>query len=123
MWAFLGIFSFTYVYKKFDAILSLTHKDIVFGLGVFFATVLALLLVAYRYGQIQKIPLLFRTVVDIVSSLPLAHIVFSKSPIPEECCQREDSCVKVGYTGIFLHRSLSSCPVTACSRVMFMKRH
>ncbi|XP_062386132.1 squalene monooxygenase-like [Sardina pilchardus] len=95
MWAFLGLFSFTYVYKKFDAILSLTHKDIVFGLCVFFAIVLALLLVAYYYGQIQKIPSLFRTVVDIVSSLPLAHIVFSKSPIPEECCRGEDSCVKV----------------------------
>ena len=96
MWAFLGIFSFTYVYKKFDAILSLTHKDIVFGLCVFVATVLVLLLVAYRYGQIQKLPLLFRTVVDIVSSLPLAHIVFTKS-VSEECCRVEDTCVKVGY--------------------------
>ncbi|XP_036395642.1 squalene monooxygenase [Megalops cyprinoides] len=76
MWTFLGIASFTYVYKKCDAVLTYAHKEIVLAALVFFAAGLLLSYTRYRYGQTHKVPQILRVPLELLSSLPLAKRFF-----------------------------------------------
>nr|XP_015213686.1 PREDICTED: squalene monooxygenase isoform X1 [Lepisosteus oculatus] len=68
MWTFLGIASFTYVYKKCDAVLHYANKEVAL---VFLGCCLLASLLSYaRYRSGQALPSLG---LDIPASLPLAR--------------------------------------------------
>ncbi|XP_035254423.1 squalene monooxygenase [Anguilla anguilla] len=82
MWTFLGIASFTYVYKKCDAVLSYAHKELVLVALVFFTVGLLLSYARYRHGQTHKVPQILRLPLELLASLPLAKRFFNS---PTDC--------------------------------------
>ncbi|XP_069777003.1 squalene monooxygenase isoform X2 [Narcine bancroftii] len=80
MWTFLGIATFTYVYKKCDDLLNVSYanKEVLGALLVFFSLGLVLSY-RYRYGQRngRKKPSNPGFVCQVLSSLPLANSFFS----------------------------------------------
>lgn len=81
MWTFLGIASFTYMYKKCDAVLGFAHKEIVLAAVSFICVGLILTYVRYRYGQSMKVPHILQLPLEILSALPLTNKLFSKPSI------------------------------------------
>ncbi|XP_030013840.1 squalene monooxygenase [Sphaeramia orbicularis] len=68
MWTFLGIASFTYLYKKSDTMLNFAHKDWVMAATL--CLTIALLMCYIRYFHVQKLRL------SQVFSLPLSFLCF-----------------------------------------------
>lgn len=81
MWTLLGIASFTYMYKKCDAVLSFAHKEIVLAAVSFICVGLILTYAKYRYGQSIKVPHMLRLPLEILSALPLTNRFISKPSI------------------------------------------
>lgn len=81
MWTFLGIASFTYMYKKCDAVLGFVHKEIVLATVSFICVGLILTYARYRYGQSMKVPHILHLPLEILSALPLTNKLFSKPSI------------------------------------------
>ncbi|KAI1894124.1 hypothetical protein AGOR_G00112590 [Albula goreensis] len=79
MWTFLGIASFTYVYKKCDAVLTYAHKETVLATLIFLSAGLFLSYARYRYGHSYKIPQILRVPLQLLAFLPLAKRFFSSS--------------------------------------------
>ncbi|RXM31917.1 Squalene monooxygenase [Acipenser ruthenus] len=79
MWAFLGIATFTYIYKKCDAVISYANKEVLLTVTVFFTLGSVLSYCRYRYGQTQHKPSHLGLVLQLISALPLAGFFFSKS--------------------------------------------
>ncbi|XP_030636962.1 squalene monooxygenase isoform X2 [Chanos chanos] len=78
MWTFLGIASFTYIYKKCDALITHAHTELILA-TVLFVTVGTLLTYAKYRGQTLKVPRILLSPIEILSSLPLTSKLFSKS--------------------------------------------
>ncbi|XP_076136074.1 squalene monooxygenase [Alosa pseudoharengus] len=81
MWTFLGIASFTFMFKKCDAVIDFAHKEIVLVAVAFISVGLLLTYARYRYGQSIKVPQIIHLPLDILSALPLTNRLFSKSSI------------------------------------------
>ncbi|CAL8247970.1 unnamed protein product [Lota lota] len=79
MWTFLGIASFTYIYKKFGAVLDYAHREL--AIAVALSLLLGLLLLYTRYNK-NKTLWLSRVLdfpLDLLSSLPLISHFIPKS--------------------------------------------
>ncbi|KAL0984922.1 hypothetical protein UPYG_G00150520 [Umbra pygmaea] len=85
MWTFLGIASFTYVYKKFDALLEYAHKEIVLAAVVFLAVGMLLSYVRYFHKQTFNVPQLLQLPKELLSSLPIVNMFIPK---PSDVSQR-----------------------------------
>ncbi|KAL2084293.1 hypothetical protein ACEWY4_019811 [Coilia grayii] len=81
MWTFLGIASFTYMYKKCDALVDFAHKEKILVAVAFISVGLLLTYVRYRYGQRLKVPQIIHVPLEILSSLPFINKLFSRSSI------------------------------------------
>ncbi|KAJ8291065.1 hypothetical protein GJAV_G00020980 [Gymnothorax javanicus] len=79
MWTFLGIASFTYVYKKFDAVFSFANKEIILVALVFLTAGLLVTYARYRHGRTHKVPQMLRVPLELLASLPLAKRFFSST--------------------------------------------
>ncbi|XP_051878994.1 squalene monooxygenase [Pristis pectinata] len=86
MWTFLGIATFTYVYKKCDNLMNVSYanKEVLGAFLVFFSLGL-LLSYRYRYGQGKgrKQPSNLGFICQLLSSLPLASSFFSGTTDPD----------------------------------------
>ncbi|XP_063054153.1 squalene monooxygenase [Engraulis encrasicolus] len=82
MWTFLGIASFTYMYKKCDALIDFAHKEKLLVSVAFVSVGLLLTYTRYCYGQSLKVPHLIRMPLEILSSLPFINKLFSRSSVP-----------------------------------------
>ncbi|XP_012678585.1 squalene monooxygenase [Clupea harengus] len=85
MWTFLGIASFTYMYKKCDAVMDFAHKEIALVAVAFIFVGLLLTFARYRYWQSMKVPRIIRLPLEILSSLPVTNKLFSKPSQPSHC--------------------------------------
>ncbi|XP_074510712.1 squalene monooxygenase [Sebastes fasciatus] len=85
MWTFLGIASFTYLYKKSSSILTLDHRELVMAAALFLTV--GLLLSYIRYFHIQKLRVsqVFHLPLSLLSFLPVI-----KHLIPQTSTQRSD---------------------------------
>lgn len=79
MWTFLGIASFTYIYKKCDAVLTLAHKEVLLAAVVCLIMGVLLSYVRYFHGQSFKAPHIFHVPLELLSTLPLINKVIPKS--------------------------------------------
>uniref|UniRef100_A0A8C9U8T1 Squalene monooxygenase n=1 Tax=Scleropages formosus TaxID=113540 RepID=A0A8C9U8T1_SCLFO len=70
MWTFLGIASFTYIYKKCDAVLGHAHRELALVVLALFTACLLLSYARYRGGDALQ------TTLELLSSLPLARRLF-----------------------------------------------
>ncbi|KAI3361456.1 hypothetical protein L3Q82_013620 [Scortum barcoo] len=89
MWTFLGIASFTYLYKKSNTVLSLAHRELLLVAAVLLTAGLLLSYVRYFHGH----KLTVSRVIHLLSSLPVINHF-----IPHTSAQRslkaENSCKK-----------------------------
>uniref|UniRef100_A0AAY4CDU4 Squalene monooxygenase n=1 Tax=Denticeps clupeoides TaxID=299321 RepID=A0AAY4CDU4_9TELE len=79
MWTFLGIASFTYIYKKCDVVMSYAHKELVLGAVAFATVALFLGYARYRGALCLKVPQIFTASLELLSVLPFSGIFFPKS--------------------------------------------
>ncbi|CAL8259877.1 unnamed protein product [Boreogadus saida] len=79
MWTFLGIASFTYIYKKCGAVLDYAHKElaIAIALSIFFG--LVLLYTRYNKKKTLRLSRVLDLPLDFLSSLPLISNFIPKS--------------------------------------------
>uniref|UniRef100_A0A8C3AFI9 Squalene monooxygenase n=1 Tax=Cyclopterus lumpus TaxID=8103 RepID=A0A8C3AFI9_CYCLU len=91
MWAFLGIASFTYLYKKSNTVLTYAHKELLMAAALFLTVGLLLSYVRYfhslRVSQVLHLPLSLLSFVPVINNF-----------IPQTSTQRsqetENSCKK-----------------------------
>lgn len=76
MWTFLGIASFTYVYKKYDAYV---HKELVVATLLLLAAGLSLFCVRYRGGLTLGAPRSLCALFRLLASLPFAEHLLRRS--------------------------------------------
>ncbi|XP_067458472.1 squalene monooxygenase [Thunnus thynnus] len=93
MWTFLGIASFTYLYKKSDSVLTFTHKELVMAAALFLTVGLLLSYVRYFHGQKLRVSQVFHLFLSLLSFLPVINHF-----IPQTSTQRsekaENNCKK-----------------------------
>ena len=77
MWTFLGIASFTYIYKKCDAVLEYAHKEIILAAVVFLAVGMLLSYVRY-HGHTFKVPQILQLPLELLLSLPVINTFIPK---------------------------------------------
>ncbi|KAJ7985598.1 hypothetical protein DPEC_G00353730 [Dallia pectoralis] len=84
MWTFLGIASFTYIYKKCDAFLE--YKEIVLAAVVFLAVGMMLSFARYLHKQTTfKVPQVLKLPLDFLSSLPIVNRCLPKPTDVSRC--------------------------------------
>ncbi|XP_029307553.1 squalene monooxygenase [Cottoperca gobio] len=93
MWAFLGIASFTYLYKKSNTVLSFAHKDLVMAAVLFLTVGLLLSYVRYFHSQKLRVSQVFHLPLSLLSYVPVINYL-----VPQTSTQRsekaENSCKK-----------------------------
>lgn len=77
MWTFLGIASFTYIYKKCDAVLEYAPKEIILAAVVFLAVGMLLSYVRY-HGHTCKVPHILQVPLELLLSLPVINTFIPK---------------------------------------------
>ncbi|XP_056262011.1 squalene monooxygenase isoform X1 [Pseudoliparis swirei] len=112
MWTFLGIASFTYLYKKSSTVLSYAHKELLMAAALFLTVGLLLSYVSYfhklRVSQVLHLPLRFLSFVPVINNL-----------IPQTLTQRtqeaENSCKKSRTTRKRIDPESSASPKASAS--------
>ncbi|XP_054477983.1 squalene monooxygenase [Anoplopoma fimbria] len=114
MWTFLGIASFTYLYKKSNTLLTYAHKELLMAAALFLTV--GLLLSYVRYFHVQKLR------VSQVLYLPLSLLSFLpviNNLIPQTSTQRsekaEKSCKKSRRTRKRVDAESSASPSASAS--------
>ncbi|XP_069558238.1 squalene monooxygenase [Brachyistius frenatus] len=85
MWIFLGIASFTYLYKKSNTLLTLVHKELVMAAALFLTAGLLFSYIKYFHGQKLQISRVLHLPLSLVSSLPVINHL-----IPQTATQRSE---------------------------------
>ncbi|XP_051577654.1 squalene monooxygenase-like [Myxocyprinus asiaticus] len=78
MWTFLGIASFTYIYKKCDALVSSAYRELIVAAVVCVSLGLMVTCLGLR-GQTLKVSNLFQLPLKLFSTFPLTQKLFSMS--------------------------------------------
>ncbi|XP_070692116.1 squalene monooxygenase [Pempheris klunzingeri] len=73
MWTFLGIASFTYLYKKSDTVLPLAHKELVVAAALFLTVGLLLSYDRFFNGQKLRASQVFHLPLSLLSFLPVIN--------------------------------------------------
>ncbi|XP_030604712.1 squalene monooxygenase [Archocentrus centrarchus] len=90
MWTFLGIASFTYLYKKSDTVVSLAQKELVMAVALFFTASLLLSYIAYFHGQKLRVTQVLNVFLNSLSLLPVInHLIpqTARSERAEKSCK------------------------------------
>lgn len=85
MWTFLGIASFTYLYKKSDSVLSFSHKELVMAAALFLSVGLLLSYVRYFHGHKLRVSSVLHLPLSLMSVLPFINYF-----IPQSSTQKSD---------------------------------
>lgn len=86
MWTFLGIASFTYLYKKSDSVFTFVPKELVMPTAVFLTVCLLLSYINYFHGQPLRISQVLNLPLELLSSLPIINKV-----IPQTSTESHDN--------------------------------
>ncbi|XP_051261403.1 squalene monooxygenase [Dicentrarchus labrax] len=73
MWTFLGIASFTYLYKKSNTVLTLAHKELLMVAALFLTVGLLLSYIRYFHGQKVRVSQVFHLPLSLLSFLPVIN--------------------------------------------------
>ncbi|KAM4735455.1 squalene monooxygenase isoform 1-T1 [Anableps anableps] len=73
MWTFLGIATFTYIYKKSNMLLSLAHKELVLVAALFLTAGLLISYVRFIHGQKLSLSQIVHLPLSVLSFLPLVN--------------------------------------------------
>ncbi|XP_071374789.1 squalene monooxygenase isoform X2 [Centroberyx affinis] len=73
MWTFLGIASFTYLYKKSSSVFTYAHKELVMAAALFLTVGLLLSYIRYFHGQRLRVSQVFNLPLSLLSSLPVIN--------------------------------------------------
>ncbi|XP_045900294.1 squalene monooxygenase [Micropterus dolomieu] len=79
MWTFLGVASFTYLYKKSSTVLTLAHKEFVVAAALLLTVVLLLSYIRYFHGQKLRLSQIFHLPLRLLSSLPVVNHLIPQS--------------------------------------------
>lgn len=86
MWTFLGVASFTYLYKKSSTVLTLAHKEFVVAAALLLTVVLLLSYIRYFHGQKLRLSQIFHLPLRLLSSLPVVNHL-----IPQTLTRRSEN--------------------------------
>lgn len=73
MWTFLGIASFTYLYKKFDTVLTLAPMELMMAAALFLTAGLLLSYIRYFHDQRLRLPQVVYLPLSLLSLLPVIN--------------------------------------------------
>lgn len=94
MWIFLGIASFTYLYKKSNTLLAMDNRELVMAAALFLTVGLLLSYVRYSHSQKLRVSQVLHLPLSLLSFVPVINTL-----IPQTSTQRseeaENSCKKV----------------------------
>lgn len=83
MWTFLGLASFTYLYKKSHTVLSVAYKELVMAAVLFLTVGLLLSYFRYFHGQKLRVPQVLKLPLSFLSFLPVINHL-----VPQTASQR-----------------------------------
>ncbi|XP_070768712.1 squalene monooxygenase [Enoplosus armatus] len=89
MWTFLGIASFTYLYKQSNTVLTLAHKEFVMAAALFLTVGLLLSYIRYYHGHKLRVSQVFHLPLSLLSFLPAVNHL-----IPQTSTQRSEKAEK-----------------------------
>lgn len=96
MWTFLGIASFTYLYKKSNMVLSFAQRDLAMVAALFFTAGLLLSYIAYFHGQKLRVSRVLNFFLSSLSLLPVINHLIPQTATPRSE-KTEKSCKKVRH--------------------------
>ncbi|XP_076006671.1 squalene monooxygenase [Genypterus blacodes] len=79
MWTFLGIASFTYLYKKSDSVLSYAPKELVMAAALFLTVGLLLSYIRYFHGQKLRLSQVLHSPLSFLSFFPVINYFIPQS--------------------------------------------
>lgn len=94
MWTFLGIASFTYLYKKFGTVLSLAPMELLLAAVLFLSAGLLLSYTRYFHEQKLRLSQVFQLPLSFLSLVPVLNHLIPQTPA-QSSDRAEDSCGKV----------------------------
>lgn len=94
MWTFLGIASFTYLYKKSNLFLNFAYKELAMAAVLFLTVGLLLQCIRYFYGQKLTVSQVFHFPRYLLSLLPFINN-FSPQTSTQRSERAETKCKKV----------------------------
>ncbi|CAN9514141.1 unnamed protein product [Ophioblennius macclurei] len=93
MWTFLGIASFTYLYKKSNSVLSVVHKELLVAAVLFLALGLLFSYIRFFHGHKQRLSQLVHLPLSLLSFLPfIKHLIAPTTSQKSE--EAENSCTE-----------------------------
>ncbi|XP_061633054.1 squalene monooxygenase isoform X3 [Phyllopteryx taeniolatus] len=94
MWTFLGLASFTYLYKKSGAAWTLAQRELLTALVLFLSAGLLLSYFRYFHGRkLSSAAQVFRSALSLLALLPLIHHLIPQSP-PKRSRNADSTCRK-----------------------------
>lgn len=93
MWTFLGIASFTYLYKKSNMVFSFAQRDLAMVAALFFTAGLLLSYIAYFHGQKLRVSRVLNFFLSSLSLLPVINHFIPQTATPRSE-KTEKSCKK-----------------------------
>ncbi|XP_043930154.1 squalene monooxygenase [Protopterus annectens] len=111
MWTFLGVATFTYIYKRSDDLMSYANRDVLLAVVVFLSVGL-LLSYGYRHGQNKQKRSKLGLLSEIFSLLPFTGFLFSEQTSKSnenEVDNSRKTLHKKTHSPSFSHVEVSSC--------------
>lgn len=96
MWTFLGIASFTYLYKKSNTVLTLALKEPVLAVSLFLTVGLLLSYIRYFHGEKLGVSQVYSLLLSFLSCLPGINYLISPTST-QRSEEAEKSSKKVRY--------------------------
>lgn len=90
MWTFLGIASFTYLYKKSDSVWNLVHTELLLTVVLFLTAGLLLSNISCFQQHKLRLSQIFNLSLSLLSSLPIIkHLIPNRSAqSPDSSCRK-----------------------------------
>ncbi|XP_008321918.1 squalene monooxygenase [Cynoglossus semilaevis] len=117
MWTFLGIASFTYLYKKSDSVWNLVHTELLLTVVLFLTAGLLLSNISCFQQHKLRLSQIFNLSLSLLSSLPIIkHLIPNRSAqSPDSSCRKNQRIRKRAVAEISDTESSSSCGSTDIS--------
>lgn len=102
MWTFLGIASFTYLYKKSDTVLTYAHKELLMAVALFLTVGLLLSYISF-HGQKLRLSQVLHSPLSLLSFFPVInYLIPQNSTLGQDKAENGEKAEKMvrGFTWI-----------------------
>lgn len=115
MWTFLGIATFTYIYKKSNMLLNVAHKELLLIAALFLSAGLLISYIRFVHGHKLSLSQIVYLPLSVLSALPLV-----KHFIPQTGAESSKKAEKKNTEKVSQQRCFTFCLLVQSGWVLFL---